>query len=338
MSIHITGDRVVQTSAFRLLRKAAKGTAKKQGQWLIVATLGVATLVVAGCASKQPYNESQASLIGPAGPAGAVGPAGAQGPTGYTGAPGAAMTGPRGAEGPSGPTGRRGPTGVTGPAGAVEVGQAGVAGASGPAGAQGERGWTGAQGASAAGYAGQTGPAGPAGARGERGETGAKGSTLVGPTGPAGAQGTTGAQGVTGETGFQGSTTAGVAGPAGGSGAVGEQGATGPMGAQGPAGVIGRWMSYRDSWFESGEAGIRPTDTSKVSDIAAYMKQNPSLQVGIDTFDTSSQDLRDRRVNAVRDALIHAGVPAEKIATGAFGDPKPRHNSRVEVLITTTQN
>jgi outer membrane protein OmpA-like peptidoglycan-associated protein len=110
------------------------------------------------------------------------------------------------------------------------------------------------------------------------------------------------------------------------------------MGAQGPAGVIGRWMSYRDFWFESGEAGIWPSDTSKVSDIAAYVKQNPSLQVGIDTFDTRNQDLRDRRVNAVRDALIQAGVPAEKIGTGAFGDPKPRRDSRVEVLITTSQN
>jgi outer membrane protein OmpA-like peptidoglycan-associated protein len=111
------------------------------------------------------------------------------------------------------------------------------------------------------------------------------------------------------------------------------------MGAQGPAGVIGRWMSYRDFWFESGEAGIRPSDTSKVSEIAAYIKQNPSLQVGIDTFmDSPNQDLRDRRVNAVRDALIQAGVPAEKIWAGAFGDPKPRRNARVEVLISTSQN
>ena len=111
------------------------------------------------------------------------------------------------------------------------------------------------------------------------------------------------------------------------------------MGAQGPAGVIGRWMSYRDFWFERGEAGIRPSDTSNVSDIAAYMRQNPSLQVGIDTFmDPRNQDLRDHRVNAVRDVLIQAGVPAEKIWTGAFGDPKPRHAARVEVLITTLQN
>jgi outer membrane protein OmpA-like peptidoglycan-associated protein len=108
------------------------------------------------------------------------------------------------------------------------------------------------------------------------------------------------------------------------------------MGAQGPAGVIGQWTSYRDFWFERSEAGIRPSDTSKVADIAAYLKQNPSLQAGIDTFDTRNQDLRDRRINAVRDALVQAGVPTEKIGTGAFGDPKPRRDSRVEVLIATS--
>jgi len=44
------------------------------------------------------------------------------------------------------------------------------------------------------------------------------------------------------------------------------------------------------------------------------------------------------RVNAVRDVLIQSGVPAEKIWSGAFGDPKPRRNARVEVLVTTSSN
>jgi outer membrane protein OmpA-like peptidoglycan-associated protein len=89
----------------------------------------------------------------------------------------------------------------------------------------------------------------------------------------------------------------------------------------------------------SGEDSIQPSDADKVSGIAAYMKQNPSLQIGIDTFmDSPNQDLRDRRVNAVRVALIQAGVPAGKIGTGAFGDPKPRRDACVEVLITTAPN
>jgi hypothetical protein len=195
---------------------------------------------------------------------------------------------------------------------------------------------TGNQGASAAGFAGQTGAAGPAGAQGERGLTGNQGSTLVGPTGPAGEQGSVGAQGVTGDTGLKGNTTAGVAGSTGASGTVGAQGATGLTGDQGPTGVIAHWTSYRNFSFENGEDGIASSDAVKLSRIAAYIKLNPSLQLGIDTYKfPSNQDLRDRRINAVRVGLIDAGVPAEKISTGAFGDPLPRNDARVEVLIAT---
>jgi outer membrane protein OmpA-like peptidoglycan-associated protein len=71
------------------------------------------------------------------------------------------------------------------------------------------------------------------------------------------------------------------------------------------------------------------------------MKQNPSLQVGIDGSmdprgrDPRDQNLSDRRVGAVRDALIQAGVPASKIQTGAFGDTRLARDRRVEVLVKT---
>ena len=100
--------------------------------------------------------------------------------------------------------------------------------------------------------------------------------------------------------------------------------------------MIGRWTSYRDFWFETDQDGIRTVDTTKLAEIAAYMKQNPSLKIGIDTFtDPNNQELRDRRVNAVRAALVQAGVPANRIGTGSFGAAKPRRYARVEVLITT---
>jgi outer membrane protein OmpA-like peptidoglycan-associated protein len=35
----------------------------------------------------------------------------------------------------------------------------------------------------------------------------------------------------------------------------------------------------------------------------------------------TKQSLNDRRVDAVHNAMIKAGVPASKIQTGAFGDP-----------------
>jgi outer membrane protein OmpA-like peptidoglycan-associated protein len=65
------------------------------------------------------------------------------------------------------------------------------------------------------------------------------------------------------------------------------------------------------------------------------MAKNPSLQLGIDATDPGNQTLGNRRADAVRDALVQAGVPSYKIQTGAFGDPQLRTNGRVEVLLST---
>jgi outer membrane protein OmpA-like peptidoglycan-associated protein len=121
-------------------------------------------------------------------------------------------------------------------------------------------------------------------------------------------------------------------------------GAAGATGAQGPAGVIGKWVSYRDFWFETNQADLRSSETGKITDIATYLKENPSLQIAIDGSmdpagkDRSEQALRDlseRRVNIIRDSLIKAGVPADKIKTGAVGDSRLRRERRVEVLLST---
>jgi outer membrane protein OmpA-like peptidoglycan-associated protein len=135
---------------------------------------------------------------------------------------------------------------------------------------------------------------------------------------------------------------AGVAGSTGRSGPAGVQGPVGPTGAQGPAGVIARWVSFRDFWFDFNKVDLDASEMSKVSEIATYMNQNPSLRVGIDGSmdprgtDPRNQDLSDRRVDAVRSALIQAGVPAYKIQTGAFGDTQLTRDRRVEVLISTS--
>jgi outer membrane protein OmpA-like peptidoglycan-associated protein len=51
--------------------------------------------------------------------------------------------------------------------------------------------------------------------------------------------------------------------------------------------------------------------------------------------DPKDQSLADRRIEAVRNSLIEAGVPAYKIKSGAFGDPATRRDRRVEVLFAT---
>jgi hypothetical protein len=144
--------------------------------------------------------------------------------------------------------------------------------------------------------------------------------------------------GVTGDTGAVGATTPGIAGATGPIGAVGVTGAPGAAGATGVVGVVPCWVSYRGFWFEAGKSDIRASDATMAADIAAYMKQNPSLRVGLDGYmDSRDMGLSNNRVNAVRDALITAGVPADRIQAGEFGDPKNRQDRRVEVLIETTK-
>ena len=282
-------------------------------------TIAVSAMLVAGCATQPAartasYDNSN-SLVGPAGPDGPTGATGAQGATGARGAPGIAMAGERGADGATGATGAQGATGATGASGEIRRGAAGRAGAQGATGATGAQGATGA--------------------------TGAQGSTLYGPRGARGNTGDTGAQGVSGDTGSQGRTTAGIAGSTGNTGATGAQGTTGVQGDKGVAGIVGSWTSYRDYVFAYNDAQVQSSDANKSAAIAAYLNDNPSLQIGLDGSidprgaDPKDRDLAERRVEAVRVTLLNAGVPAHKIKTGAFGDPTTRRDRRVEVLFTT---
>lgn len=102
-----------------------------------------------------------------------------------------------------------------------------------------------------------------------------------------------------------------------------------------------RWTSYREFWFDQNSAVVRDSETFMLTEIASYMKKNPSLQLGIDASmnprgsNPQDQDLSNRRVNAIRDALVEAGVPIQMITFGAYGDPELRRDRRVEVLIAT---
>src|SRR5207245_8319417 len=105
---------------------------------------------------------------------------------------------------------------------------------------------------------------------------------------------------------------------------------------QGEAADDERWSSYRDFWFDYNSSRIDATDSSKVTDIAGYLKQNPSSRLAIDgALPAGDADLSDRRVDSVREALIAAGVPAYQIYTGMFGAPLLRRERRVEVLFST---
>jgi hypothetical protein len=126
---------------------------------------------------------------------------------------------------------------------------------------------------------------------------------------------------------------AGVTGPTGATGAAGVQGATGATGPRGPA--IGTstangngWNYYREYNFNSSSNDILYTDSSKAQDVAAYMDRYPNSRIGIDG---SNQN----RVNNVRNALMNAGVPSNRIQMGSFGESQYRHDSRVLVLVSS---
>jgi outer membrane protein OmpA-like peptidoglycan-associated protein len=180
---------------------------------------------------------------------------------------------------------------------------------------------------------GCAGPTGMTGAQGPTGMTGAQG-----PTGMTGAQGPSGASGVQGSSGMTGAT-----------GATGVQGPTGMTGAQAYAPTAVSWTALKDIMFDYDRAEIRPSEMYKASEIATYVRQNPSVRLGIDGStdllrgtNQYNSALSQQRMGNVRDALVRAGVPADRIEMGGFGvrrvncndatESCSRRDGRVEVL------
>jgi len=161
---------------------------------------------------------------------------------------------------------------------------------------------------------------------------------LPGPAGPAGPRG-----------------PGGPAGPAGPAGSPGPAGPGGPGGLQGPAGPRGSlgtslagWNSMENIQFEYMRADIQSKCADKIAKLAGWMKDNPTASIALDGHvdDTKANDfdpsLSARRVQAVRAALVAAGVAPARISDGAFGARRPlcaeatvnclALNRRVEVL------
>ena len=133
--------------------------------------------------------------------------------------------------------------------------------------------------------------------------------------GPEGPQGITGPPGPPGPQGV-----AGVQGPIGPAGAAGAVGATGPKGAD------FTWTAFGDVLFDFNRATLRNEERARIAELAALLKQNPDFQVELEGYadprgtDKYNVALSRRRVDAVRTALIEAGVPAATITTGAYGE------------------
>lgn len=107
-------------------------------------------------------------------------------------------------------------------------------------------------------------------------------------------------------------------------------------GTTGPPAEPGLWTPFDDFSFEPLRADLKRADLGKVTEIADYLSRHPDRLVGLDgAREPRSQELSQRRVASVRNALLQAGVPLYKIQSGYFGSSHPRRDSRVEVLISS---
>jgi len=146
---------------------------------------------------------------------------------------------------------------------------------------------------------------------------------IVGPPGPPGPAGPPGAAGPPG--------VAGPAGPAGPAGVAGAQGAAGPAGVAGADAPM-----FRSVLFAYDKSEVTPEELAKINKLADYMKQADSMLIMLDGHadprgtDKYNMALSQRRVNAVRDVLVNAGVPADRISTVASGERKPTCNEKTE--------
>lgn len=131
---------------------------------------------------------------------------------------------------------------------------------------------------------------------------------------------------------------AGLPGPTGPQGPPGSQGVAGlqgPMGPQGPAGMAGTagakgtdfvWAGFSDILFGFDRADIRESEMAKIAQLADLLKKNPGFKVELEGFadprgtDKYNIDLSRRRVDAIRQALMTAGVPETAIVMAAYGE------------------
>jgi outer membrane protein OmpA-like peptidoglycan-associated protein len=169
---------------------------------------------------------------------------------------------------------------------------------------------------------------------------GPEGWKVYGPPGPEGIAGLAG--------------PAGPQGVAGAPGPMGPQGAPGVMGAQGPKGMDFAFVTMGDVLFDFDRAELRLDDAQRLGALGEYLKANPMFRIEIEGYadprgtDAYNVALSRRRVEAVKSALVTAGVDPARFVTGAYGARAPKCDAateecwaldrRVEVKVIPTES
>lgn len=108
------------------------------------------------------------------------------------------------------------------------------------------------------------------------------------------------------------------------------------------------WKALGNIEFDFDKSDIRASERSKIDDIIKAAKDNPGFEIGLSGFADPrgsteyNQKLSERRVAAVKNAVVAGGVSADRIKTIAAGEHGRnclestegcfQRNRRVEVL------
>jgi outer membrane protein OmpA-like peptidoglycan-associated protein len=108
-------------------------------------------------------------------------------------------------------------------------------------------------------------------------------------------------------------------------------------------------LTLGDVLFDTGEAQLKPGANSTIQRLAEFLSDYPDRRLLIEGHtdsrgsDAFNQELSQRRADAVRSALLQAGVPAERIRAQGLGEQFPvasnettagrQENRRVEIVV-----
>ena len=113
-------------------------------------------------------------------------------------------------------------------------------------------------------------------------------------------------------------------------GPPGPPGPAGVAGAAGPAGADARWPAGADILFETDEATVDEAAAEMVRKVVEFAKANGNVAIRLDGHadprgtEPHDMELSKKRVDAVRQALVDAGVSADRIEVASFGEARSK--------------
>jgi outer membrane protein OmpA-like peptidoglycan-associated protein len=88
--------------------------------------------------------------------------------------------------------------------------------------------------------------------------------------------------------------------------------------------------------FDTGKSVLKPDDLATMQQVAMMMKDSPALKLRVEGHTdnvgdaASNKALSDARANSVMDAIVQAGMPAERLGAAGFGQERPVADNRSE--------